>query len=130
MTYEEFMAKVRDRGEYIGIEEADGVTRTVLARLGQRLAGGEAKNLAAQLPVELQDVLLDIPATGQADARGIRQFLRLLAVELAATEETARWDASAVLSTVAEAVSGGQLNQILSQLPSEYALLFGKPDLA
>jgi hypothetical protein len=32
------------------------VTRTVLARLGQRLAGGEAKDLAAQLPVELQDV--------------------------------------------------------------------------
>jgi len=130
MRYEEFMAKVRDRGEYTGIEEADGVTRTVLARLGQRLAGGEAKDLAAQLPVELQDVLLDISAAGQADAVGIHQFLRLLAVELTATEETARWDASAVLSTVAEAVSGGQLNQILSQLPSEYALLFGKPDLA
>jgi len=74
--------------------------------------------------------LLDISAAGQADAVGIHQFLRLLAVELTATEETARWDASAVLSTVAEAVSGGQLNQILSQLPSEYALLFGKPDLA
>src|SRR6266576_557720 len=74
MTYDEFMAKVRDRGEYTGIEVAAGVmTRTGLARLGQRLADGEAKDLAAQLPVELQDVLLDIPATGRADAGGIHE---------------------------------------------------------
>jgi len=66
----------------------------------------------------------------RAKAELDRVPVRRAAVELTATEETARWDASAVLSTVAEAVSGGQLNQILSQLPSEYALLFGKPDLA
>jgi hypothetical protein len=35
-----------------------------------------------------------------------------------------------VLSTVAAAVSGGELNQVLSQLPSGYAVLFGKPALA
>lgn len=35
-----------------------------------------------------------------------------------------------MLSTVADAVSGGELDQLLSQLPSGYAPLFGKPDLA
>jgi hypothetical protein len=35
-----------------------------------------------------------------------------------------------VLSTVADAVSGGELNQILSRLPAGYAALSGKPALA
>jgi uncharacterized protein (DUF2267 family) len=51
-------------------------------------------------------------------------------VETGATESTARWDASAVLSTVADAVSGGELNDVLTQLPSGYAVLFGKSALS
>jgi hypothetical protein len=35
-----------------------------------------------------------------------------------------------VLSTVADAVSGGGLNQILPRLPAGYAVLSGKPALA
>lgn len=35
-----------------------------------------------------------------------------------------------MLSTVAEAVSGGELNQVLGQLPSGYAVFFGKPGLS
>lgn len=53
MKSDEFLAKVRDRGEYASHEEAADVTRTILARLGERLTGGEAKDLASQLPAEL-----------------------------------------------------------------------------
>jgi hypothetical protein len=35
-----------------------------------------------------------------------------------------------VLSTLADAISGGELNQLLSQLPSGYATLFGRPGLS
>jgi hypothetical protein len=49
---------------------------------------------------------------------------------LGASEEAASWDASAVLSTLGEAVTGGELNQVLTQLQPGYAPLFGKPDLA
>jgi uncharacterized protein (DUF2267 family) len=126
---DEFLAKVRDRGEYASHEEAADVTRITLARLGERLAGGEAKDLAAQLPAELQPPLLQAAAT-PASSSGIHEFLRRLAGDLNATEETARWDASAVLTTLAEAITGGQLNQVLSQLPAEFAVLFGKPELA
>jgi uncharacterized protein (DUF2267 family) len=41
-----------------------------------------------------------------------------------------RWDASAVLSRLADAISSGELNQLLSQLPSGYATLFGRPGLS
>lgn len=129
MNYDEFLAEVRDRGEYTSTNEADDVTRIVLARLGERLATGQAKDLAARLPVELQQPLLQNAAT-PATSMGIHEFLRQLASDLNATEETSRWDASAVLTTVTKAIPSGQLNQVLSQLPAEFALLFGQPNLA
>ncbi|TFV87097.1 DUF2267 domain-containing protein [Blastococcus sp. CT_GayMR20] len=127
MRYDEFLAKVREHGEYADQTEADRATRAVLGLLGQRLVDGERKDLAAQLPGELQDAVL---TAGPQEAFGVEEFLRRVAGELSATEETARWDASAVLTTLAEAVSGGELNQILTQLPAGYAPLFGKADLA
>lgn len=129
MDYEQFLANVRERGEYADNTEADHVSRIVLAQLGERLASGEGKDVAAQLPVELQAPLLHAAVTPPRSS-GMHEFLRRLAAELNATEETARWDASAVLTTVADAITSGQLNQVLSQLPTEFAVLFGKPDLA
>ena len=127
MRYDEFLAKVRELGEYADQREADRTTRSVLRLIGQRLVEGERKDLAAQLPGELQDALLTAPPQ---EVFGVEEFLRRVAHELSATEETARWDASAVLTTLAEAVSGGELNQVLTQLPAGYAPLFGKTDLA
>lgn len=127
MRYDEFLAKVREHGEYADQAEAERAARAVLGLLGQRLVDGERKDLAAQLPGELQSAVLTADPT---EAFGVEEFLRRLAQQLSATEQTAQWDASAVLTTLAEAVSGGELNQILTQLPAGYAPLFGKADLA
>ena len=128
MKAHEFYAKVRERGGYESAEEAQRNTTIVLGLLGERLVGGESKDLAAQLPVELQPALLE--AGEGAAGIGVEQFLSRAAQALGASEETATWDVSAVLTTVAEAVTGGQLNQVLTQLQPGYAELFGKPDLA
>lgn len=61
---------------------------------------------------------------------GIEEFHRRVAERTGALPRTAQWDASAVLTTVADAISGGELNQVISQLPSSYAVLFGRADLA
>ena len=128
MRHDEFLAAVRERGEYADNDEAQRVTETVLGLLGERLAGGEAKDLAAQLPGELQETLL---RSGEGTGSyGVEEFLRRAAEQLDATPETALWDTSAVLSTVADAVSGGELNNVLTQLQAGYAQLFGKPELA
>jgi uncharacterized protein (DUF2267 family) len=125
----EFYARVRERGGYDTAEEAQRVTAVVLGLLGQRLPGGECKDLAAQLPPELQPPLLDaVGTTGQRF--GVEEFLTRAADALSTSEETGRWDVSAVLTTVADAVTGGELNQVLTQLQPGYAVLFGKPDLA
>jgi len=128
MKDHEFLARVRERGEYGAAAEAEQVTRVVLAVLARRLDGGEVRDLAAQLPADTATMLT--AHAGAAESFGVQEFLRQVAEGVGATQRTAQWDASAVLSTVADAVSGGELNDVLSQLPSGFAALFGRPALA
>ncbi|URM89149.1 DUF2267 domain-containing protein [Streptomyces sp. MRC013] len=131
MRHDEFLARVRERGEYRDQEEAAQITRAVLEVLGHRITPGEASDLAAQLPGDLGDVLTADAGEGRpTDRFGIEEFYRRVGERTGARPRTAQWDASAVLSTLADAVSGGELNQVISQLPSSYAVLFGKADLS
>ncbi|WP_344277505.1 DUF2267 domain-containing protein [Actinomadura napierensis] len=128
MKYGQFIATVRDNGDYSGREEAERVTEAVLAVLRDRLTEEGADHLAAQLPEPLDELMRD--RHGQAESYGSAEFCRRVAGMTGATERTAEWDADAVLSTVAGTVSGGELNHLLSQLPSGYAPFFGKNDLS
>jgi uncharacterized protein (DUF2267 family) len=127
VRYDEFVTKVHERGEYADREEAERMTLAVLTVLARRLDPGEVKDLASQLPGGAAGAL--ISALGPPEAFGVREFLGRVAAATGASGQTAEWDASAVLSTVAEAISGGELNDVLTQLPSGYAVLFGKPAL-
>lgn len=124
---DELIARIRDRGEYDGPAEAESACRTVLGVLGTRLMPVEAEQLAAQLPGDLGEA---VTVGGPGRRFGVTEFLRQVADQMGATTDTARWDASAVLSTVAESVSGGQLNKLISQLPAGYAELFGHAELS
>jgi uncharacterized protein (DUF2267 family) len=96
--------------------------------LGERLAGNEPKDLAAQLPAGIGEFVA--VGVDSAESFGVEEFRRRIAAALNGSAETANWDASAVLCTVTEVITGGQLNQILSQLQPAYAPLFGKPELS
>lgn len=125
MKYDQFLATVRDRGEYGSAEEAEQVATVVLQLLAGRINKDEARDLADQLPQPLADVVRS-GARDPAESYGVEEFCRRIAERTGAGPQTAQWDAGAVLSAVADAVSGGELNQVLSQLPSGYAVLFGK----
>jgi uncharacterized protein (DUF2267 family) len=129
MRHDEFVAQVRERGEYNDRKEAEEITTSVLAVLSQRITPGEAADLAAQLPEPLRAPLAG-DGERQAESFGVEEFLRRVAERVGARPRTAEWDAGAVLCTLADAVSGGELNQILSRLPSGYAALFGRADLS
>jgi uncharacterized protein (DUF2267 family) len=129
VDHDEFVAAVRDRGEYADRGEAEQVATWVLEALARRLTSEEASDLAAQLPAPLATA---VQRRGEqpAETFGVEEFLLQVAERTGARPGTAEWDASAVLSTLADAVSAGQLNQLLSLLPSGYAPLFGKLGLA
>lgn len=129
MKQEEFIANVRRLGEYGSTRHAENATRCVLGVLGARITDEEAADLAAQLPGDLGAALrseAEPMPTLSAD-----RFTSEVAARLdGASDETARWDVSVVLTTVAESIDGGELNQVISQLPSGYATFFGHPELA
>jgi uncharacterized protein (DUF2267 family) len=56
VTFDEFIKQVQERGEFDTREHAERATRATLAVLGERLAGGEPSDLAAQLPDGLAEL--------------------------------------------------------------------------
>lgn len=129
MRYDEFLAEVREVGEYEDQNEAEQVTRAVFSVLATRLPATTAEHLAAQIPEPLNEGLRPGDQL-EAEPFGVEEFYRRVAEETGARPLTAQQDAGAVLSTVAAAVSGGELNQLLSHLPAGYATMFGKPELS
>lgn len=123
MQYDEFISQVRDEGDLGTNDRAAQITTVVLEVLGQRLSGGEADGLAAQLPAELKAPL--DRHTGEAEAFDVDDFLRRIAdvEERGSDPEHARVHARAVLTTVARTVSTGELDNLRSQLPAGYSAL-------
>ncbi|MFB7274052.1 MULTISPECIES: DUF2267 domain-containing protein [unclassified Streptomyces] len=123
---EAFLDHVKERGEYDTVEEAERAARVVLALLGAHLVGEVRAQLAARLPEEFALILLN--PLQSAEPLPPERFLRATAAWIeGATEHTATWDVSAVLSTVADTAGDDLLGQILLQLPTGYDLLFGRP---
>ncbi|MGM9441791.1 DUF2267 domain-containing protein [Streptomyces murinus] len=126
MRLAEFLTQVQDRGEYRSQEEAEHVSEAVLWTLATRITPEEADELAARLPAPLDEALHR--DRGCAESFGREEFLRRVAQQTGARPRTAEWDAGAVLSTVADSVSGGELDDLLARLPVTYAELFGRPE--
>lgn len=125
MQYDEFITTVTEHGGPTDRAHADAGTKQVLAALGQRLAGREPRNLASQLPVELQEPLLR--ETSEAEiGDDVDDFVRRVAEREGhgCSPEEALAHTRAVLSTMASFVSAGELDDLRSQLPAGYAPLF------
>ncbi|MGW2339300.1 DUF2267 domain-containing protein [Streptomyces sp. NPDC001661] len=126
MRREAFLDHVKERGEYDTLQEAERAARVVLALLGAHLVGDVRAQLAARLPEGFALILLN--PLQSAEPLSPDRFVRATAAWIeGATEQTATWDVSAVLSTAADAAGDDLLDEILLQLPAGYDLLFGRP---
>ncbi|MCX5558010.1 DUF2267 domain-containing protein [Streptomyces sp. NBC_00038] len=129
MTWDELIDAVRESGQYPTRAEAERITRTVLSGLGGHVVGDERAALARRLPTEASELIASqIPVTRHLTAV---EFVDAIASRIqGATPATARWDVSSVLSVLPRAVGDDLVDCILKQLPSGYALLFGRAELA
>jgi uncharacterized protein (DUF2267 family) len=126
MSWPAFLERIRERGEYADAGEAERAARIVLALLGAHLVGQVRADLAARLPETFALILLN-PLQAREPLPPER-FVRVVAAWIeGATEKTAAWDVSAVLSVAADAAGEDLTAQILLQLPDGYDLLFGRP---
>ncbi|MFG2722103.1 DUF2267 domain-containing protein [Streptomyces sp. NPDC048416] len=127
MTYEQMLEKVRYEGAYPTRERAAEAVRLVLSGLGRRLVGEERVELAARLPFEAAQIFTgEVPSAERLTGWA---FVKDLASRTGAAPATVRWDTGAVLTAVAALAGPGLLTRILDQLPSGYALLFGRAEL-
>lgn len=126
MQWDTFVSAVKERGEYQTPQEAERAIRVVLGLLGAHLVGSVRAGLAARLPETCALVLLNpLQAHEPLDPE---RFVRATAAWIeGATDETAKWDVSAVLSVVADAADQELMRRVLLQLPPGYDVLFGRP---
>jgi uncharacterized protein (DUF2267 family) len=124
MNADQFLAEVRNLAELTSNEDAANATRATLDTLRERLAGNEPSNLAAQLPPELATYA---EGSGGQDSFGLEEFYKRVAQKEGIAPDEATVHARAVATVLQMAVTGGELDDVRSQLGNEYKELFGQP---
>jgi uncharacterized protein (DUF2267 family) len=124
MKGEQFIAEVENLAELGNAEDAEKATRATLETLKERLAGNEPSNLAAQLPPE---VARFVEGEGGREAFSVEVFYGRVAQREGVSNDEAIKHARAVATVLQTAVTGGELEDVRSQLGNDYKELFGQP---
>jgi len=123
MKRDEFVKEVQERGHMGSREEAESAIRATLETLAERLKGEEGEHLASQLPPGIAEHLRHERA-GAGESFDLQEFFeRVDERDEAADEPRAVYHARVVMEVLGEAVTGGEMGDVRSQLPAEYAPL-------
>lgn len=121
MKHDEFIGEVQHRCDLASRGEAIRATRAVLTTLGERLQPGEAADLAAPLPMEIDYYLLSADHGQRFD---FDEFVDRVADRAVVDEGEAAFYAQAIVDLLADTVPGGEIDDLKSQLPDDYEALF------
>jgi uncharacterized protein (DUF2267 family) len=120
MRYDEFIKAVEEHTGVADREEAERAALSVLQTLADRLTGGEADDLLAQIPEPLKST---IAVTEEADPIRYDEFVQRVALELELPDDEARERVRGVFDVLREAVTPGELDDVFAQLDRTYAEL-------
>lgn len=121
MQYDEFVGEVQNRARLPSRGDAVSAIQATLETLAERIAPGEASDLAAQLPPQLGTFLRDVDKTERFAVDEF--FLRVAAKETADLPDAVH-HARAVIDVLQEAVTPGEIDDLRAQLPDDYNPLF------
>lgn len=123
MQEHEFVAAVK---ESLGLDNhgAERAIKATLTVLGQRLEGGEAKDLASQLPGSLAEAL---PGEGGGERFDVDTFYQRIAEQEGegVTVAQARQHARSIAKGLETALTDGEWQNFTSQLPQDYQDFLG-----
>jgi uncharacterized protein (DUF2267 family) len=122
MKQDEFMTKVGQRAD-VSLSAAEALTAATLQTLAERISGGEAQDLAAQLPEELKPHLTG--ADEPAEPFDAEEFVRRVVERSGIDSDRASAAIRAVFTTVREAVAPGEFDDVTAQLPKNFQELVG-----
>jgi uncharacterized protein (DUF2267 family) len=133
MEYDEFIDRVQDRAELDSPEEAAVAVQATLGTLGEMLSPKERRDLAAELPKPLKDCLtlwVEQPPRELTHPHrfNLEEFYNRVAARSDVRYPAAVKHSQAVVQVLQQAVSRGELRDVLRELPDEYdELLSGQP---
>ncbi|MDX6439223.1 MAG: hypothetical protein QOF45_1806 [Gaiellaceae bacterium] len=119
----QFLRRVRELTGF-DRDHAELVVRATLVTLSTRISPGEADDLAAQLPDPLAACL---PHEAEPCRFDPAEFKRRVARVVPLANDQAAPAIKAVFAVLNEAVSEGEMRQVLAQLGSDYESLVGLP---
>lgn len=123
MKHDEFIGQVQHRARLSSRGDAERATRATLETLAERLAGGEANDLASQLPREIGAHLLGA-WSGLGERFDLHEFFRRVSMREGVDYQQSVFHARAVIEVLKEAVSPGEIADVRAQLPAEFGPLF------
>jgi uncharacterized protein (DUF2267 family) len=109
-----------EREGHLARGDAERALRATLKTLGERLSGGEARDLAEDLPESVAAELLD---GERAEPFDIGEFLRRVGEREGVGKDEAREHARAVFAALGFVVRPQELRDMAAQLPKDYAPL-------
>lgn len=125
MHHDEFIGRVQDRADLDSRGAAEAVTRAALQTIAERLEGGLPQNIGSQLPPEIARHLDD---EGSGERFDLDEFRRRVTdrerESMAVDPPEAAFHARAVMSVVADAITGEQLDRVRDQLTPDWSQLF------
>jgi uncharacterized protein (DUF2267 family) len=128
MDDQQFLSAVESRADLDSREEAMAAAESTLRVLGERIARGQAEDLAASLPENLGAALTGSQDEGAEQfppeefVERVREYEREQRADLSV--DRARLHVQAVLESLAEAVDGDIWHDVRAQLPTEYERLY------
>lgn len=132
MEYKEFIKHVQETAELDSPEEALAATRATLGTLGELLSKTERDDLASQLHKPLKECLyqwIERPRDPNRPHRfGLEEFYNRVSARSHVGYPSAVKHSLAVMGVLQQAVSQGEIDDMLRELPNDYEeLLTGKP---
>ena len=122
IDYETFITTVAQDAD-IGFQTAERVTHAVLQTLGERIAQGEARDLAEQLPPELSPwIATNTPAAGF----DVDEFVRRVAERTNVDSGTAERYTRAVFTALSRAVDAREYDEMAAELSKDYRPLLAR----
>jgi uncharacterized protein (DUF2267 family) len=98
--------------------QAETLTRATLQTLSERLTGGEAREIATQLPREFRDDLYQAPEP--AEPFGLAEFIQRVSARAGVDSSGADRSVLAVFKTICKDITSDEFHDIMAQLPEEF----------
>lgn len=129
-TYQAFLNDLCSMGNF-DRDFAEQASVAVLCAFGRRVYGTEAKDMTAQLPLKLQELLQScLTHQGAPERRfGKDELLRMVADDLERSPDEVEPVVRAVVQAVHNQISEGEVHQFGHMLPEDLAELWFRPNV-